>query len=79
MTTLIAQVPDSLYRQVLSLANREAMSLDQLVAMALSAQLSAWEVKQYLDERAARGDWTKFESILKRVPDTEPEPTDRLD
>jgi hypothetical protein len=79
MTTLTAQVPDSLYRQVLNLASREAMSLDQLVAIALSAQLSAWEAKQYLDERAARGDWAKFEAILQRVPDREPEPADRLD
>lgn len=78
MTTLTAQVPDSLYRQALKLANREEMSLDQLVAMALSAQLTAWEARQYLDERAARGDWTKFEAILKRVPDRDPEPTDQL-
>lgn len=54
------------------------ISLDQLVAMALSAQLSAWEAKQYLEERAARGDWGKFEAILKRVPDREPDPEDQF-
>jgi predicted transcriptional regulator len=78
VTTLTAQVPDSLYGQVQHLASREAMSLDQLVAMALSAQLSTWEAKQYLDERAARGDWGKFEAILKRVPDREPDPEDQF-
>ena len=38
MTTLIAQLPDSLYRQIVQLAGQESMSLDQFVALALAAQ-----------------------------------------
>lgn len=79
MTTLVAQVPDSLYRQIVQLAGQESMSVDQLVALALSAQLSAWQAKQYLDGRAKHGDWAKFSAILNRVPDQEPAPEDRLD
>ena len=79
MTTLIAQVPDSLYRQIVQLAGQESMSLDQFVALALSAQLSVWQTKQYLDGRAERGDWNRFNEILSRVPDQEPAQEDRLD
>lgn len=79
MTTLIAQLPDSLYRQIVQLAGQESMSLDQFVALALAAQLSAWQSRQYLDERAERGDWEKFKEILSRVPDQEPAQEDRLD
>ena len=79
MTTLIAQLPDSLYRQIVQLAGQESMSLDQFVALALAAQLSAWQSRQYLDERAERGDWGKFKEILSRVPDQEPVQEDRLD
>ena len=79
MTTLIAQVPDSLYRQIVQLAGQESMSLDQFVALALSAQLSAWQAKQYLEQRAERGNWGKFTEILNRVSDQEPAEEDRLD
>jgi hypothetical protein len=79
MATLVAQVPDSLYRQIVQLAGQESMSLDQFVALALSAQLSGWHAKQYLDARAERGDWGKFEQILKRVPNQDPLEEDRLD
>ena len=78
MTTLIAQVPDSLYRQIVQLAGQESISLDQLVALALSAQLSAWQASQYLEQRTERGDWGKFTEILSRVPDQEPMEEDRL-
>lgn len=79
MTTLIAQVPNSLYRLIVQLTGQESMSLDQFVALALSAQLSAWQAKQYLEERAQRGDWSKFQEVLRRVRDQEPAEEDRLD
>ena len=79
MTTLIAQVPDSLYSQIVHLAGQESMSLDQFVALALSAQLSAWQASQYLEQRAERGDWNQLTEILSRVPDQEPLEEDRID
>src|SRR5438552_135674 len=57
MTTIETQIPDSLYNQVKSLAERESISVDQLVNIALAAQVSAWLTKDYLAERAARGSW----------------------
>ena len=55
MSTLNAEIPDSLYKQIAELAVRENISIDQLVAIALSAQVSAWMTKDYLEEKAKRG------------------------
>lgn len=78
MITLKAQIPDSLYKQVEALAAKEEISVDQLVAIALSAQVSAWMTKDYLEERAKRGSWEKFQQVLAKVPDVEPEEDDKL-
>ncbi len=78
MTTLSAKIPNSLYKQVEELTKREDLPLDQFVAIALSAQVSAWMTKEYLEERAKRGSWGKVQKILSKVPDIEPEEQDRL-
>ena len=78
MTNLNAQIPDSLYKQVEALAARENISVEQLVAIALSAQVSAWMTKDYLEQRSERGSWQKFQQVLTKVPDVEPEDYDKL-
>ena len=78
MINLNAQIPDSLYKQVEALAARENISVEQLVALALSAQVSAWMTKDYLEQRSERGSWQKFQQVLTRVPDIEPEDYDKL-
>lgn len=78
MINLNAQVPDALYKQVVALAEREKMSIDQLVALALSAQVAAWMTKDYLEEKAKRGSWEKLQQVLTKVPDVEPEDYDKL-
>jgi hypothetical protein len=78
MTTLSAKIPNSLYKQVEELTKKENLPLDQFVAIALSAQVSAWMTKEYLEERAKRGSWEKVQKVLSKVPDVEPEERDRL-
>lgn len=78
MSNLKAQIPDSLYKQVEALAAREKMSIDQVVTIALAAQVSAWMTKDYLEEKAKRGSWEKFQQVLTKVPDVEPEEWDKL-
>lgn len=77
MTTIKAEVPDSLYQQVIALAQRENVSIEQLVTMALAAQVSALLTRDYLG-KANQGDWEKFQQVLAKVPDVEPEEYDRL-
>ena len=78
MKPITVQIPDSLYEQIEALAEREKMPIDGLVAIALSAQVSAWMTKDYLEERGKRGSWDKFQRVLTKVPDVEPEESDRL-
>jgi len=78
MTTVETHIPDSLYKQVKSLAERESISVDQLISIALAGQVSAWLTKDYLAERAARGSWDKALEVLAQAPDVEPADHDRL-
>ena len=78
MTTLNAQIPDTLYKQISELAKAENIPLDQLVAISLSAQVSSWMTKDYLEERANKGSWKKFQKVLKKVKDVEPEEYDKI-
>ncbi|BBD61651.1 hypothetical protein NIES2109_44840 [Nostoc sp. HK-01] len=78
MTNLSVQLPESLYKQIEALAVKENISIEQLVAIALSAQVSAWMTKDYLEEKAKRGSWERFQQVLSKVPDVEPEEYDKL-
>jgi hypothetical protein len=79
MSNLNVQIPESLYKQIKALATKENVPIEQLVAIALSAQVSAWTTKDYLEEKGLRGSWQKFQQVLKKVPDVEPEDDDKLD
>ncbi|WP_235082875.1 PIN domain-containing protein [Chlorogloeopsis fritschii PCC 9212] len=48
------------------------------VSTALSAQVSAWMTKNCIEEKAKRVSWDKFQQVLNKVPDVEPEDYDKL-
>jgi 23S rRNA G2445 N2-methylase RlmL len=75
---ITANIPDALYQQIEALAKRENISIEQLLTIALSAQVSAWATKDYIEEKAKRGSWEKFQQVLNKVPDVEPEACDHL-
>lgn len=79
MTTLKAQVPDHLYKNITAFAAKENIPIDQLITKALSAQLLLWKTEDDLLEiRAKRGSWGKFQKVLAKVRDVEPEEYDKL-
>ena len=79
MTTINAQVPDSLFRQVQALINREQISLDQLVAMALNAQIALLATDEYLERRAKRANLSRVDELLSKVStEAKPLPGDEL-
>ncbi|MBD2128268.1 hypothetical protein NDI39_26925 [Microcoleus sp. ZQ-A2] len=75
---ITANIPDALYQQIEALAKRENISIEQLLTIALSAQVSAWMTKDYIAEKPKPGSWGKFQQVLKKVPDVEPEACERL-
>lgn len=76
MTTIQANVPDYLAKLAAEAAAKEQTSLDQIVALALSAQLDAWQVRESVEVRAQRGRPELLRDILARVPDVPPLPGD---
>lgn len=58
-------------------AQREGISINQLIASAAGEKLAAWATEEILSHRAQRGDRARFEAALQSVPDEEPAPEDR--
>ena len=78
MTKIEANVPDYLAKQAFAAAEREKVPVDQIIALALSAQLAAWKGSDDMATRAKRGNLAEFDRILSQVPDVEPPDYDRL-
>jgi hypothetical protein len=76
MSTLEVKIPDLLLKQVNEVAVKEKVSIDQIVSIALAAQVSASQVRESISSRAKRVDWQKVDDILARVPANSPHPGD---
>lgn len=78
MTKIQANVPDFLAKLTEEAAAKEHTTVDQIVALALSAQLSAWNVRDSLDLRAQRGHLAEFDRVLAKAQDRAPLTDDEL-
>jgi hypothetical protein len=78
MTKIEAQIPDYLARQAVAVAERENVPVDQILALALSAQLAAWHGADDMETRAKRAQLACFDRIMAQVPDAPPLPGDEL-
>jgi hypothetical protein len=79
MTTLSLRLPDYLHESVRELAKREGVSINQFITLAVAEKMSALITEEYLEERAERGSREKYEAVLSKVADVEPEEHDRLE
>ena len=77
MSIVQIQIPDSLQKSLCDLASRDGISIDQFISTAIAEKLSALMTENYLIERAKRGNREKYEAILAKVPDVEPEAYDK--
>ena len=78
MTKIEANVPDYLAKQAFAVAEREAVPVDEIVALALSAQVATWKGSDDMATRAKRADSAKFDRVMSQVPDVPPMPGDEL-
>lgn len=78
MSTISLRLPESLPESARALAEKENISINQLITLALAEKVSALMTEEYLGQRAKRGSKDKFQAVLARVPDVEPEERDRL-
>lgn len=71
-----ASIPDFLIHQAEEVARREGTTVDSIIAIALSSQVTAWKVRDAFKQRAARGKVEDLSEILANVPNTSPAPGD---
>ena len=76
MSTISLRLPESLHKKVRELAKAEDVSINQLISTALAEKMSALMTVDYLEARAARGDRGKFERVMAKVCDVEPDERD---
>ena len=72
------RLPESVRARVRALAEREGVSINQLIATAVAEKLSALDTEEYLERRAKRGSRARFRRALRAVPDVPPDDADRL-
>ena len=78
MSTLSLRIPKSLHEQIKHLAKREGISINQFVASAAAEKISALMTVEYIEKRAKNANLKKFQQVLNKVPDAEPEDFDRI-
>lgn len=74
--TIRVTLPDALAAQAREIATREHISVDALIASALTAQLDHTPHRPTIAERGARVNWEKVDEILARVPNAPSVPGD---
>ena len=78
MSTLSLRLPESIHRHLRTLAEREGISINQIVNSAVAEKISALLTEEYLQQRAQRGSRRKLRAVLSKIPDVEPEERDRI-
>jgi hypothetical protein len=77
MSALRLRLPQSLHRKVVEVAEREGISINQLIVSAVAEKMSALMTED-LNARASCGTRRKFVASLAKVADVEPHASDRL-
>lgn len=78
MRTLSLRLPESLHQYAREIAEKQNISLNQRITLALAEKLSALGTEAYLEMRAKRASQEKFLAAMAKVAKVEPEDYDRL-
>ena len=72
MTTISITIPDSLHATVRDIIEREGMSFEQFILLAMTEKASAMVTETYFEARANRGSREKFLAAMAKVRDVDP-------
>jgi hypothetical protein len=78
MSAISLRLPNTLHRSVREMADKEHVSINQMITLALAEKVSALMADEYLGSRARNGSRAKFLKAMGRVGIIEPEPKDKL-
>ena len=68
MTALTVRLPNSVHQKVRELAERDAISVNQFIASAVSEKMASVMTLDYLKSEAAQGRRSDFDYFLGLVP-----------
>lgn len=78
MSTITINLPDSLFDKLQDAAKKDKSTPEHLATLAIAEKISSLMTVDYLEERARRAKIDRFEQLLSKVPDVEPEERDQL-
>lgn len=78
MSAITIDVPESLFAKLKEVTAKDSSTPELFALLALAEKLSSVITVEYLEERAKRAKIERFEQLLSKVPDVEPDETDRL-
>lgn len=78
MSAITINIPDSLYDKLKEAAAKDKSTPEYFAVLAIAEKLSSFMTVEYLEERARRAKLERFEELLSKVPDVEPEECDKL-
>lgn len=78
MSTLSVRLPESVHRKLKEMADKEGVSMNQLISLAVSEKLSSLLTVDYLNDRADKANLKDFKKLLSKVPNTAPDSFDKL-
>jgi len=78
MSAISIRLPDSLHREVKEVAQRDRVSINQIITLAVAEKLSALETEDYFGNRARRASKAKFQRALRKVSGKQPDNRDRF-
>ena len=76
MSAISVRLPDSLHKRVKEVAERDKVSINQMITLAVAEKLSALETEDYLGARAKRARKARFQKALKKVSSSSPQSGD---
>lgn len=74
MSTITTEIPDPVLKSIQQIAKNEGVPVERLAAIAIAQAVGAWGIQRSdFEARAMRGNRKKFERVLAKVPDVEPD------
>ena len=79
MTQMTLRLPESLHKSLKEIAEKEEISANQFVTLAVAEKISALTTADLIEQRAARApDRKRYQELLAKAPDVEPDDQDLL-
>jgi len=74
MSALSLRLPESLHAQVRELAERDNVSINQFVTLAVAEKVAVLRTLDYIEQRGQRGSRERFDRVLQKVAEANLEP-----